>query len=210
MLKVDENLLKAIAVTAELTGTELSEDAARVMSEDLSDYPLEQVMKALTRCRRELKSRMTIADVVSRIDDGRPGTEEAWAMIPKDESGSVVWTDEMAEAYGIAVPLLNEGQTIQARMAFVEAYRDRCEKARFEKIPVKWTPSLGFDKQGREHVLNRAVELGRITHQHAISLLPPADEGQNIKLLENKSSSPESISEKLKLLKFALNRKDAA
>lgn len=39
MQTINENLLKAIAVTAELTGTELSIDAARMMAEDLSQYP---------------------------------------------------------------------------------------------------------------------------------------------------------------------------
>lgn len=175
MPEINENLLKAIAVTAELTGTELSVDAARMMAEDLSQYPEEQVLKALTKCRRELKTRMSLADVISRIDDGRPGPETAWAMIPKNESGSVVWTNEMAEAYGVAYPLINDGDMVQARMAFTEAYRDRCSKARDEGIPVKWTPSLGHDPHGREHVLMDAVEKGRLTAKHVAQLLPYRD-----------------------------------
>lgn len=171
MPKINENLLKAIAVTAELTGTELSVDAARMMVEDLSQYPAELVLKALTKCRRELKTRMSLADVISRIDDGRPGAEEAWAMIPKDESGSVVWTEEMAEAYGIASPLINEGDTVQARMAFTETYRDRCAKARDAGIPVRWSPSLGHDHHGREQVLLDAVGKGRLTAAHVEKLL---------------------------------------
>ena len=92
-------LLEALAVTAELTGTELSEAAARAMVADLQAYPAQQVLVALTRCRRELKGRLTIAAVLERLDDGRPGPNEAWAMIPQDEAGSVVWTQEMAEAF---------------------------------------------------------------------------------------------------------------
>jgi len=175
MPEINENLLKAIAVTAELTGTELSVDAARMMAEDLSQYPEELVLKALTKCRRELKTRMSLADVISRIDDGRPGAEEAWAMIPKDESGSVVWTDEMAEAYGIAYHLINDGDTVQARMAFTETYRDRCAKARDSGIPVHWTPSLGHDPHSREQVLLDAVEKGRLTASHVEKLLPYRD-----------------------------------
>ena len=57
------------------------------------------VLKALTRCRREVKGMLTIQDVVSRIDDGRLGVEEAWAMMPFSESQSVVWTEEMAQAF---------------------------------------------------------------------------------------------------------------
>ncbi len=172
MTQISENLLKAIAVTVELTGTELSEDAARIMAEDLAQYPEDKVMKALTKCRRELKGRVSIAEVISRIDDGRPGAEEAWAMIPKNEAGSVVWTDEMAEAYGVVYQLINDGDTVQARMAFIEAYRDRCEKSRDAGIPVKWSPSLGHDPHGREQVLIDAVEKGMLTAHHVAGLLP--------------------------------------
>jgi len=171
-MQISENLIKAIAVTAELTATEISVDAARVMAEDLAQYPEELVMKALTKCRRELKGRMSLAEVISRIDDGRPGPEEAWAMIPKDESGSVVWTQEMAEAFGVAIPLIDSGDTVQARMAFVEVYRARCAAARDAGISVKWIPSLGHDPMGREHVLLDAVERGRLTAQHVSGLLP--------------------------------------
>ena len=150
----------------------MSEDAARIMAEDLAQYPEDKVMKALTKCRRELKGRVSIAEVISRIDDGRPGPEEAWAMMPKSESSSVVWTSEMAEAYGICYKLIEEGDTVQARMAFLEAYKDRVSRARNEGIKVQWIPSLGHDPQSREHVLMEAVEKGRLTAKHVFQLLP--------------------------------------
>jgi hypothetical protein len=165
-------LLQAIAVTAELTGTQLSEAAARVLAADLSVYPEPQVMGALVRCRKELRGRMSIADVISRLDDGRPGPEEAWAMIPRDEATSVVWTDEMAQAWGIAQPLLESGDSVQARMAFTETYRAKVQTARDSGVPVKWTPSLGHDPMGREGVLIDAAEKGRLTAQHVAGLLP--------------------------------------
>lgn len=169
---VSNNLIQAIAVTAELTGTQLSEAAAEVMANDLAQYPEHQVLKALVRCRRELKGRLTIADVVTRLDDGRPGAEEAWAMIPRAESATCVWTEEMAAAYGVASPLLNAGEDIPARMAFKEKYLSLVAASRDARIPVRWIPSLGFDPNGREAPLEEAVRLGRITHQHAITLLP--------------------------------------
>ncbi|ALQ51887.1 hypothetical protein [Nitrosomonas ureae] len=194
MPQIKENLLKAIAVTAELTGTELSIDAARMMAEDLSQYPEELVFKALTKCRRELKSRMSLADVISRIDDGRPGPEEAWAMIPKNESGSVVWTQEMAEAYGVCCQLINDGDTVQARMAFLEAYRDRCAKARDQGVAVTWIPSLGHDPHGREQVLVEAVEKGRLTASHAEKLLPYRDNGATQLSISNNSQGLNKLS----------------
>lgn len=173
MQQISESLLKAIAVTAELTQTELSIDAARVMIDDLAQYDENQIMKALVRCRKELKPRMlTLSEIISRIDDGRPGAEEAWAMIPKSEFASVVWTAEMAEAFGICYKLIEEGDTVQARMAFIEAYRDRVARARDSGIKVQWMPSLGHDPQGREQVLMDAVEKGRLTAKHVSQLLP--------------------------------------
>lgn len=169
------NLAKAVAVTAELTGTILSEVAIQVMLEDLARYPEPQVMGALTRCRRELKGRMTIADVISRLDDGRPGVEEAWAMLPKDEATTAVWTKEMSAASSVIHDLLGRGDEIAARMAFKEAYNRLCQEARDRGEAVSWSASLGWDKGGRESVLKAAVIAGRLTDNQAKIYLPEVD-----------------------------------
>lgn len=178
-----EVLLQAIAVTAELTGTQLSAPAARVLADDLSRYPEAQVMGALTRCRKEVRGRLTVAEIIARLDDGRPGPEEAWAMIPRDEAGTVVWTDEMREAYAVAVPLIEGGETIPARMAFLERYKALVQAARDSGKPARWEPSLGHDARGRERVLLDAAEMGRLTPEHVAMLLPHRDDGANAKLL---------------------------
>lgn len=165
-------VLKALAVTAELTNTTLSQEAARVMADDLGRYPERQVLGALQRCRRELKGRLTVADVITRLNDGRPGPEEAWSMIPRDEGATIVWTAEMTAAWGIALPLLEEGEDIPARMAFLETYRTRVADARDAGIPVRWIVSLGHDKNGREAPITEAVQLGRISQERAEALLP--------------------------------------
>lgn len=176
-MKASKQLLQAIAVTAELTATQLSEVAARVMASDLSRYPEQQVLGALERCRRELRPHsLTIESILSRLDDGRPGPEQAWAMMPRDETTSVVWSDEMAQAWGAAKPLLDEGDQVAARMSFAEIYRNLVQRARDAGIPVKWTPSLGHDPHGREAALLDAARLGRLTVQHVAGLLPYRDE----------------------------------
>lgn len=165
-----EQLLQAIAVTAELTGTQLSKPAASVMAQDLAEYPEQQVMKSLTRCRRELRGRLTIAEVIARLEDGRPGPEEAWAMIPRGEEATIVWTDEMRTAWAAAQPLIAEDDLIAGRMAFLESYRAALATARADHSPVKWTASLGFDVRGREQALRDAVELGRLPAGTAAAL----------------------------------------
>lgn len=168
------NLAKAVAVTAELTGTNLSETAIQVMLEDLARYPEPQVMGSLTRCRRELKGRLTIADVISRLNDGRPGVEEAWAMLPKDEYTTAIWTVEMSQASAVIHDLI-ERDEVAARMAFKEAYNRLCQDARDRGEPVSWSATLGWDKGGRESVLKAAVVAGRLSQEQVAIYLPPVD-----------------------------------
>ena len=160
------NLQDQIAATAELCGAQLSKVALAMLAMDLDAYPPDAVCAALKRCRMEHKGRLTAEAVISRIEDGRPGPEEAWAMIPRDEQTSVVWTDEVAESWGIASPLIEEGDRVAARMAFIEHYRKVVSKARMDgKVPT-WTPSLGFNNTDRLRALNEAADKGRIPHDH--------------------------------------------
>lgn len=163
-------LIQALAVTAELTGTQLSQAAAKVMAADLAPYPEHQVIVALGRCRKELKGRLTIADVVQRLDDGRPGPEEAWAMLPHDESKTLAWTEEMAGAWGVSQGLKDD--RVAARMAFLETYRSRVQKARDAGTPVKWSVSFGWASiyEDRLHVVNSLVQSGKITAMRAAEL----------------------------------------
>lgn len=165
-------VLEAVAVTAELCGRTFSESAARVFVSDLAGFKDAAVIAALARCRREVKGMLTIQDVVSRIDDGRPGAEEAWAQMPFDESQSVVWTDEMANAFGVARGLLEEGEKVAARMAFKESYVRLVGEAREARRAVQWSPSLGHDPRGRDAVLADAVAKGRLDYDHAQSICP--------------------------------------
>jgi hypothetical protein len=191
-------LLEALAVTAELTGTELSEAAARVMASDLAAYPVPQVLVALTRCRRELKGKLTIAAIIERMDDGRPGPDEAWAMIPMNEDDSCVWTTEMQEAWGIAYPLLQSGDKIGARMAFREAYARLVSNARAEQVAPRWQPSLGHDPSGREPVLEEAVRVGRLPRSVVDRLLTYHKPPDNVALLNApREKMPEHIRQQL-------------
>lgn len=167
-----KRLLESLAITAALTNTELSAPAARVMAADLARYPEDQVIGALERCRRELHTRMCIADVISRLEDGRPGPEEAWSLIPTDEDSSVVWSDEMRESMGVAQKLISAGELIPARMAFLEHYRKAVALARDAGKPVVWSFSPGFSKDGRELALQDALRKGRISLDWVKVLLP--------------------------------------
>lgn len=172
-----QKLLENLAATAELMGQQISPTALAIMAKDLSVYPQSVVIEALGMLRRESKFKMTLAAVIEKVEqlqpDGRPGADEAWAMIPKNEQTSAVMTEEMAEAMGIAQPLLNDGDKIAARMAFKEAYARIVGANKTAGIKPKWFPSLGADKTGRDLVIAEAVRLGRLDVNHAIGLTAP-------------------------------------
>lgn len=143
----------------------------------------EQIIAALARVRLECRF-ISLVDVTERIsgagkDDGRPGPEAAWAMCPKDEEASVVWTDEMSEAFASGVrQLLRDGDPIAARMAFREHYQSLLDTARRDGIPVRWSVSLGWDKADRFRALSEAVEKNRLTQSHAMNLLGPQQQDE--------------------------------
>lgn len=165
-------LIEAVMVTAELCGRVFSEAAGRVFVADIERYPEQQVLGALARCRREVRGALTLNDVVSRLDDGRPGVEEAWAMIPKTEDDSAVWTTEASQAFGVAIGLLDAGDAIAARMAFKETYTRMVQQARDAGQPVEWHVTLGHDPRGRDGVLAVAVQQGRLTLDRARMYAP--------------------------------------
>jgi hypothetical protein len=178
---ISSKVIEAIAVTAELCGRVFSPAAAAVFANDLDGFSEQSVLGALTRCRKEVRGMLTLQDVVSRIDDGRPGVEQAWAMLPHGEDTSVVWSEEMAEAWGQAAPLLADGDRIGARMAFKETYAKKVADARDQRIAPKWTCSFGRDVQGRQAALIEAVRHNRLSLEHATQLLP-ADAGEGLVL----------------------------
>lgn len=203
-----EKLIMAIAATAELCGKVYSPAAARMLAEDLEGYDENQVIAALTRCRKELDGKpFCVSAITTRIDDGHPGIEEAWAMMPMDEAQSVVWTQEMAEAFGLARPLLDAGDRIGARMTFKEAYTKALVLARDAKRPAEFIPSLGTDQYGRESAVQQAVDKGRLSIGHARTFVPS--------LQSSAATTPESLQHKrtpgakpdLKALLLSLNDK---
>ena len=167
-----ERVLRALVVVCEMTGRQVSPDTLDVWDRDLGQYPESWVLGALNRCRRECARPVTLADILARLDDGRPGAEEAWAMIPRDESASICWSGEMAIAWGVARPLMDEGDQVAARMAFREAYAREVEQARAAGREASWSVSLGTDPAHRERVILEAVDAGRIGVTRAMACLP--------------------------------------
>ena len=64
-----ELLFNALRRPAEVMGTELKPASIMLMTDDLADYPLDSVLSALKRCRREISGRLTLAAIVERGPD---------------------------------------------------------------------------------------------------------------------------------------------
>ncbi|MCP1446417.1 hypothetical protein J3D54_005549 [Pseudomonas sp. GGS8] len=171
MLSSDDRaqLAGAICATAETLGQTISATAAELMAEDLAVFAPTDIRKALQACRRELAGKLTLAAVLQRIqaEDGRPGKDEAWAiaMTTNDEFETVVLTDEIQIALGAAKPVLDAGDKVGARMAFISAYERLVSQAREDRKTVNWHVSVGFDASRRVEAIAKAVQMQRIPQE---------------------------------------------
>lgn len=164
----------------------------------LADYPLDLVRRAFDAHVKDTdRGRFvpTPADLIRHLDganDGRPGADEAWAIALRsaDEADSVVWTGEIAQAWGICKPVLDAGDEVGARMAFREAYGRLVGESRRQSMPVAWSASLGHDPGRRADAIKRAVAEGRLPQSELLAL--PAPRGQAPSLLQIAESSAPS------------------
>lgn len=172
-------LVKALAVTTELLGVQWSKETARAVAEQLAIYPLADVQTALARCQRELRGRLTLADILDRMPGGHPGPDEAWATVSRglcDESVTVVWTEQMREAFGPASALADD--PVAARMAFRDTYQRLVAEARARGERPVWSVSRGTDRADQERQITDAVRTGKLTVTQAQRLLPHQDHAE--------------------------------
>ncbi|MEN5136111.1 MULTISPECIES: hypothetical protein [unclassified Pseudomonas] len=192
MLSSDEvaQLAGAICATAETLGQTISAGAAQLMAEDLAEHPAGDIRKALQSCRRELAGKLTLAAILQRVqaEDGRPGKDEAWAiaMTTNDEFETVVLTDEIQLALAAAKPVLDAGDKVGARMAFISAYERLVGQAREDNKQANWHVSVGFDANRRTQAITKAAQMQRIPQDRAqqyladLSVVPVTEDGRAV------------------------------
>jgi hypothetical protein len=168
-----KRLIEVLNGALDIYGKVRSDVAIALWCKLLAPFRLEHVEAALATHLRTSKFAPTPADITQLIveQDGRPGPDEAWSMIPRDERSSVFWTEEMAKAYGVAAPLLAEGDQVAARKAFIEVYGSEVRAARLAGIPIKVTPSWGFDPDGRDAAILAAFHRGLLSDATATKFL---------------------------------------
>jgi len=153
-------------------GENIPRPMARMYWDALSHRSLAEVQIAINEHLRD-KDRGRFFPLPADIEDKLPGEaeawlsgDEAWALMPKDESSSAAICQEMAEAYGVAQDLVRGGDMVAARRAFIDAYERRVTDAKRQHRRPQWFVSLGDDREGRYEAQCRVVELNN-------SIAPP-------------------------------------
>lgn len=191
------NLNNILRAMSSLYGANLNDDAIMMLKLDLKNYPEEKIIKALQKCRMELRFFPRLADILDRMEGSHLGENEAWALCPKTEEESVCWTPQIKKAYFVALPLLENGDKFGAMKAFCEVYRKEISEAKANQIEPVWEISLGFDKSQRETCLLEAVKLKRLEVEEIKQYLPYQYETQNILPLIEKLSEEKSLVKKI-------------
>lgn len=175
-----EKLIIALMATAEVMGSEIKPNVAIVMVDDLNGYQLADVLQALTRVRREHSGKLTLKVILDLLAPagGWISANEAWAMaLPAvDEAATIVWTQEMAKAWAVSKPLLDAGDKIGARMAFIPAYERFVDQAKRESRTPHYEISAGWDANMRELAVKNAVSAGLLPMTQQLAALPAPDE----------------------------------
>ena len=175
-----------LAATAEAMGQVLSDNTAALMIADFQSFTKEQLKEALHRVRMESTGKLTHKAVLDQLDtiNGRLGADEAFALVlkAKDETQTVVWTDEIALAWTACAPVLQSKDQVGARMAFKQAYERIAQDARAHMRRPTPVISAGSDPELRRVAITQAHKQGRLPFdmaKHALKGLSEFDPDQN-------------------------------
>lgn len=169
---------KALHELAGVHGRQLTAGGLSIYFRVLEKYTWEEVSAAMSVHERDPQEGRFFplpAHIIGNIrsKNKRPGADEMWAICPISEQDSVFWTMEAKAAFfQAALPLVESGDKIAARMAFKSAYDRLCDEADRHDEPVRWEFSPGFNRDGREKVLRQAINAGLLTNGEAQKLLP--------------------------------------
>ncbi|SJM89995.1 hypothetical protein [Crenothrix polyspora] len=155
-------------------GKVLSPSAMSIVFDDLTDYPLDWVKKALSIHRKQNKFAPTVADIVEIITSKQPkhpSADEAWVkvLMAMDERVTVVLTTVMQAARSETMAAWDVKNTNPMRMAFRSVY----ERLVSFQPPIVWEVSLGHDASGRASVINAAVDQGLLPEHKHLELPTP-------------------------------------
>jgi hypothetical protein len=181
-----EEFQKAMASVGIAFDKEITKGHLKVYFEALSEYSIDQVKRALSACLKSCRFFPRPVDIIDAIAEAeRPvnaiDANEAWslALQAQDETKTVVWTELIARCWGIALPILEAGDKVGARMAFIEAYKKGDDNG-------KWIASLGTDLNDRALTIQDAIDRKLLPQSQEFLLPAPPP-----RLMENERARAE-------------------
>jgi len=162
-----ERIIQILGATIEAMGQTPSASALELMANDLSDYPTNEIEAAASKLRRT-GGRFSLASLVAMMSGGWIGANEAWSTFPKTEAETGIVTQQAMTAWNAASELFESGDSVAARMAFIETYNRVVAEG-----PVKpeYTVTLGHDVKQRAGVIKKGLDSGLLTHEQASKYL---------------------------------------
>ena len=205
---------RLIAKLALNLGREISDDLIDVFFKSLEHYEIDDIKQAAIKINATFKKFPVVADFHELLADKSAqhvGEDEAWAIAVRmfNENETVIVTDEITAAWGIAEPVYSLGDKIGARMAFKDAY-SRADKS---AAPV-WRVLPGYDKALRHQRVSDAVIMGRLP-ESALEQFPALENANPAALVAGfigyvpKAEDKEKAKEALGNLRAMLKAKSA-
>ena len=142
-------LLEELGATMELSGQQVRPAALLLLAEDLAHIDKPVLRLALARSAEHRGDPDWHRAAVRGPRHGPHAARRSlWPGADQcDQQATVVWTDEIAQAWAVAAPLLDAGDKFGARQAFIEAYGRITGEARaLRRRPVVQF-SLGHDPE---------------------------------------------------------------
>lgn len=208
---MNQEFLNIIATTADLYDKKLSQDRVGLYWEALKHRDITDIKTAINKHVQDADRGRFFplpADISHQLPkelDPWLNANEAWAACPKSESDSVALCHEISAALCVAQDLIDMGDMVAARMAFIEHYNRLMESAKSIGEKPEWFPSYGFDKNNRYLADREVVERKNLALPNDKKLaLPDETPKEEYKSLENKKSEPVKVSDYMNGLKDIL------
>lgn len=205
-----EKIADLIEITAEISGNPFKPQVIALMVEDLAEWEFNDIQAALNACRREVKGRLSLKDIIDRLPkkgDELPTADELWGQVLEyltDEFKTFV-LPEMAfialeSTKSGVLNLVKSGDKTAARMAFKAAY-ERVSQGFNGR--VQYSVRLGTDRENQAYAIKTAYLENKITKSTALSFLPEIDEMTGLLPPPN----PENVAKVLQSISKALDNK---
>ena len=143
-------------------------EVLNMMVDDLAPFGLANILQGFTRLRvtytgqAPISSALLIGACESAV--GRLSPDEAWslALSARDEAATVVWNDEIEQAWWGAAELMRGSRPdlVGGRRAFIDTYTSVCHRKRERgELPIV-SASLGTDKRLQVEAVRKAHSRG--------------------------------------------------